>query len=333
MTCRKLASFDKYATAGLAGDWTTTSGSPTIVAAAGRSGTACLRLLSASSQLVNQTFDAQATWVVGAAVKLSVLPGSAQSIFELLDAGTLQCDLRVNLDGTLSVTRNGTNLGTSVSALSAGAFFFIELKVLISDTVGTVGVWVNGASYLSLTGQDTKNTANASANQVKIKACTTTTDVDDLYIFDGQGSTCNNVQGDSHVQATFGIANGADTGWTLVGAASKWQAVAQNPPATANYISSAAAPDSYTALYAAPVSLGPIGALQISMSAEKDDVNATTIAPIVRHAGTDNVGTSVSPTNGSYLFFSQCYDINPGTGVAWTQTDIVTDEFGVSRVT
>lgn len=162
MSLRFMESFDHHVTADLTEKWTTVTGSPTISAGNGRRSTACLRTTTQGWYLT-KTLDAQATWIVGVAFRASAaFAGTAMPIIQLLDAGTLQCDVRINSDGTISVTRNATVLGTSVFALSTSVWYYIEFKCLISDASGTYEVRVDGSNKVSGTGADTKNTANNS---------------------------------------------------------------------------------------------------------------------------------------------------------------------------
>ena len=218
MTLRFVDSFDHYVTADLTEKWTSKTGSPTISAATGRRSTASFQV-SVNNRYVRQTLDAQATWILGAAVKMTGLPGSnSTALLAVWDAGSLQCDLRVLPDGTLRITRNGTTLGTSVYALSTGVWYYIEFKVLISDTVGTAEVRVDGLSKLALTSQDTKATANATANQVSVgdsaALVTGAADFDDFYACDGAGSVNNDFLGDVRVDACWPVGNGATSGMT-----------------------------------------------------------------------------------------------------------------------
>src|SRR4051794_3960117 len=103
---RFMDGFDHYATAKITEKWTTITASPSISAGNGRRGTQSLRM--ASNTAATKTLDAQSSWVVGFAFRPSTVAAAAMPMVSFLDAGTAQCDLRLNTDFTLSVTRNGT---------------------------------------------------------------------------------------------------------------------------------------------------------------------------------------------------------------------------------
>src|SRR3546814_17566377 len=63
----------------------------------------------------------------------------------------------------------GTLLGQGSSpAIVANAWQHVEAKVVISDTVGTVEVRVEGVTVLDLSGLDTLNSADATVAQVAL---------------------------------------------------------------------------------------------------------------------------------------------------------------------
>src|SRR5687767_1615628 len=119
---------DHYATSDINAKWTNSSGA-VVSSGTGRFGGNSLRLADlASGSFLQKTLDAQASWIVGVGLLVSGFPAAPAPVIRLLDQGTQQCEVRVNPDGTLSVTRNGTALsgGTSSFALRAGTYYFIE---------------------------------------------------------------------------------------------------------------------------------------------------------------------------------------------------------------
>ena len=71
--------------------------------------------------------------------------------------------------------------------LTPNTWYYIECKVYIHDTNGTVDIQVNGISDLSLTNQDTKySTSFTGASQIQLNLNAAVDLVfDDLYIADG----------------------------------------------------------------------------------------------------------------------------------------------------
>jgi hypothetical protein len=71
-------------------------------------------------------------------------------------------------------------------------------------------------------------------------------------------------------------------------------------------------------------------AVQTNMWARKDDAATRQIAPVIRQASTDYVGTTVT-LGTTYQYYSQLYDKDP-TAAAWTAANVNSDEFGVKEI-
>lgn len=355
-----LDSFDHYVTADLAEKWTTTGsvngGSVTISSATGRRSSNSLRLSCGTS--TNATFWAQkgltpsdATAVVGFAIGVpaGMIGASGIAIASLRDVAVAQLTLRLNQDLSLSVIRGpqagGTVLGTSsAGALAAGVVAYLEWKALIHLSAGTVEVRVNGVSLagVNLTGQNTRNTATAQYTSVIvghfesiINTCNGAArdlDVDDLYVCDGSGAApWNTFLGDCRVDPRVPTAAGATTGWTPSTGAN-WQNVddaAPNDDTDYNTAASAGVTDTFV-VQDAPVVGATIYGIQHCLSMKKTDAGVCTVAPVIRHAGVDNVGAALAPGT-TYAYGLQIAATNPGTGAAWVEADFNNAEFGYRR--
>ena len=149
------------------------SGTCAVVPNVGPFGGNAMRIDPLSCYL-QKTIDNQQTLIVGFRMQTPGLPLNSAVICQLVDSlNGVQCDLRINSDGTLSVTRNGTPLtnGQSTVAVRVGAWNFIELKVKISSSIvsGDVSVQLNGAVVITVAaGQSVQSTTNATANTINI---------------------------------------------------------------------------------------------------------------------------------------------------------------------
>jgi hypothetical protein len=134
-----IESFDHYATADITTKWTSNQNG-VISSRNGRRGTSSLRWTTgAPNNCAAKILDAQSTWTLGFSFKASNIASGIIGCSRLQDGATVQCDLRVNADGTLAVTRNGTTLGTTSFALSSGVTYYIEWKILIHASSGGEG--------------------------------------------------------------------------------------------------------------------------------------------------------------------------------------------------
>ena len=336
MAARLCDSFDAYLTADLLLRWTTKFNIVTINAGTGRNSTSSLHVGSPNGQ-VTKTLDNQATWIIGVAFQTNLFTaGNGLPLLLVIDNTTTQVDLRYDSNGHLYVTRNGTTLGTSILTLTAGAYAYIELKVLINSTVGTIDLHVNGTSWLSLTGQNTQASANAYAQVIQLgtdTGNTATWDYDDLYVLDGTGSANNAFLGDTRVQALRSTGAGHSTQFALGAGTSNWEAVSEaTEDGDTTYVDSATAGqiDTYTFGALTPVS-GTIPFIQTMLVARKDDAGIRTVADVISDGITDHVGAS-NNVGTSYQQWLTIHETDPVTSAAFTLANVNARQYGVEEV-
>lgn len=201
-----IDSFDYYATSDRLMKWSTEtnlwqSGTSffTVTTSAGqRDGSSGMRLSIPNSNLVanegtlRQTL-APGTYITGGFwFRYSVAIG--RGIAGVYSNGTLQCQLVLNANHTLSIVRStnsGNVLGTSPSQLTPNKFYFIEWSIFIDSSAGQADVWVNGVPYLTINNANTREDETW-ANQFSIGLVRTdgavasaVWDYDDVYVTTG----------------------------------------------------------------------------------------------------------------------------------------------------
>lgn len=106
--------------------------------------------------------------------------------------------------GELEFYRSGsTFLGrTSGARLSNNRWSYIEIKIYIDNTAGTLDVQVDGANCLSLSGIDTQGITENFCDQIEFLNGNTgeSPKFDDLYICDGSGAVNNDFLGPCYVR-------------------------------------------------------------------------------------------------------------------------------------
>jgi hypothetical protein len=354
-----IDSFDHYATADLTEKWTATGatggGTVAIGSGNGRHSSHGLRVGqtnvgSAETFYVQKVLaPSDATVILGVAVLVpTATVGSLgrMPIAFVRDGSTTQISLNLNSDFTLTVMRGphdaGTALGTTTAPIPAGSFTYVELQVLIHPSAGTVAVRINGAAVLSLTGQNTRASGTSTWTSIGLgvfdsvinttSSTTTTIDYDDLYVLDGAGAApLNGFLGDCRIDVRFPTGAGATTGWTP-NTGANWAAVDDAAPDDdTTYTSAPAAGVTDTfVVQDAPVAGAAIYGVQHCVSAKKTDSGAATIAPVIRHGGTDYPGADQSPST-AYTVLLQIAALNPGTAAAWTEAGFNAAEFGYRR--
>ncbi len=333
MACKWIDGFESYNTTA---DATIKYGGAISTAGmsfqTGRYGGQCLQHDGGGG--VGRVLPAQQTWITGFALMFVVVPGSASyAILSFFDGGTRHTDLRFNSGtGQITATRNGTLLGTCSGTYTSGVWYYLEAKVKIDDTTGTVDVRINGSSVLALTGQDTRNGGNATSDQVILGATglggSWSVREDDWYINDLSGSAHNGFEGDSRIISLRPSGAGNYAQFTP-STGSNYQNVDEravnndtdyNASGTLNQIDSFAIDDVPTILPAPSV-------VQLNPWAKEDAAGTRSIAPLWRIGGADYVGSNDALTT-AYQAFWQVYETNPATGLPWTVADINAAEAG-----
>jgi hypothetical protein len=327
-----LDSFDHYATADLPTKYGAVS-SGTITAGAGRRAGGAVVIGNGG---ISWTLSpGNTTVVVGMAVKTGSLAQSPV-LLQVSRGGPAQLTVSYNTGGFLQLWRGNfvALLGTAVLApFVVGTTSFLELKADLHPTAGSAILRVNEAEVLNLAGINTAQTGTAGWDGLGLfGTLLVVLTIDDLYVLDGSGAVpLNTFLGDCRVDARYPTGAGATTGWTP-SAGANWAAVDDAAPnGDTDYVSagSVGLTDTYT-IQDAPVPGAVLYGVQLCASLKKSDAGTCSVAPVVRHAGTDNVGTASNPGT-AYGYAIVPYGTNPGTGAAWTEAGFNAAEFGVKR--
>jgi hypothetical protein len=344
MALRFCDSADHYVTADMLEKWNGSTGTWTISAGNGRHGSASIRQGSESAQNLSKTLDSQGTWIFGFAYKRPDFTITSQGIVaQMLDAGTVQVSLLLNVDGRLSVWRGTATAQlatTTLPVIKAGVWHYIEWKVTIHNTTGAVEVRVDGVSVCSASSQNTRASTNNSANQLRlgggsvVTGAATNLDYDDVYMCDSSGSLNNDFLGDIRVDAMLPNGEGSNSQWTCSTGSTHYQLVDESAPNDdTDYLSTAGASnrDSH-AMANLPTMTSPVikGVMQ-SISAKKDDAGSRNIKSLCKSGATTSTGTSQALPS-SYAYLTQIWETDPNTAAAWTEANLNAAEFGVENV-
>jgi hypothetical protein len=239
--------------------------------------------------------------------------------------------ITVNPSGAIEARRGGeggTLLGTSdPNALVANAWQHVETKVLFSSTVGTVEVRVEGVPVLELTGVNT----SSSDLECGIVAWTnpgdgtggiTTWYAKDLLVWDGAGSVDNDFFGSVSIYALLTDAD-ISLNWTPSTGSTGWDLLDESPPNDADYISApdpapAAAVMSLTNLPADVTSVR--GLISFVRAAKTDGGDGDLQVSLTSGANTD--AGADRPMTTAFTYWKDVSEVNPGTGVFWTPTEV-----------
>lgn len=356
--------FDHYAYADMNRKWaailtgSTNSAESGIIASQGRRSTYAFRsgkggggTSAGSCDSVLTVFPAVADFVLGFAFKwdstsagltVSDTHGSSNRIFSVGSLGAAQLWARVNLDGTISILRGtspGTVLGTSAIALNQNVYRYLEFKIAISNSAGTVELRIDELPAIGpLTSQDTLHTSST-INDLYLGPCVGDGNpshfyYDDLYFLDSSGSTSNDFLGDMRGDVMLPNAVGNSSQWTRSTGSDQWATIDEASfNGDTDYNSTATVDNKDTLNFpAAPVPDTNYKFIQLNMMTRKDDAGSATIKGILRESGTDYESAALTPST-SYLDLRAIWDRRPSDNAEISDTDLDDFEFGYKKVT
>ena len=205
----------------LVSQWSACNGS--LTTSNPRTGTYCLRF--AQNDFARIAYGAAKTTVISCfAYRTDSVPaGDMLQFWRFKDAANSpQVTIGTTSTGAIRAMRgdwDGTLLGTSADlVIGAGAYYFIESKVTINGSTGSVEVRVNGVTVLNLSGINTQATGLATTSQWDIghrsAGSSQFFNVDDFFLLDDTGTYLNDFIGDHAVVEDVVDADGAFADWT-----------------------------------------------------------------------------------------------------------------------
>lgn len=316
-------------------EWAATAWSAVAV---GRDGTANSAGTMSTNAVKTIALSSSAAIAVAAtAWRPATLPSSMAMILAFnSDLTTTQLCIVVNTSGFIELRRStitGTLLGTSSghSPIQAGDWHHYGMKGNLHTSTGSVTVWLDGLSVLSLTGQVTSSVIG-NVTHIRISGpVTTTANWDDMYVCDTVDATAtqkqanNDFLGDLRVATLLPTAAGDTTAWTPSTGAN-WDAVNENPPNTTDFVSSVATATGTRDLYNLSDLTGTITAvygIRVGLYATKSDAGAALIKPVFKESGgTVTAQTSQAPANGTWGAIYGSMVFANAAGTVWTAANV-----------
>jgi len=331
--------FDHYAKADLLKRWTSNSNLSMDVGSAfarGPSGQG-ISIPNTGQPPPKKSFGNNYTaGLLGFAFQGSGASFASRTLCQIWDGTTEQCSIKTNASSVLVVTQGSTVKATGTTVLSASTWYYVEFKFTIHQSTGIAQVKLNGAAEIASTGSlDLTGTANNYFNGIGLSennAGITFFYVDDIYLLDTTTGDNTDFLGPVRCVALAPAAPGTTTAWTPNGG-TNYGAVSEayqdgdtsfNQSSTANQIDTFVMQD-------LPADAGSVYAVQSIITARQDAGAARTIAPVLRPAATDRVGTTVALST-TYQMLTQVYDLNPEDTAAWATTDVASLELGYKLI-
>ena len=277
---------------------------------------------------------------------LPTLSTTRPLLFQFSDATNAgQVSLCLETTGILTVKRGGTwgstTLGaSSVPVITAGAWNHVEMKVLFSQSGGTVEVRINGVQKISLTGQDTCATSNVECSQIMF----TTKDsngtnnginfcIKDLLIWNDSGSLNNDFMGDCQIVSL--LPDGDDSlNWTPSTGTTGYDLINETTPDDTDYIAADSTPpaaSTFTLTDLEPEVVTVKGLMTFVRAFKTDGGTANLQVSMV--SGVDEDAGSDRPITVTATTWSDISETDPATAAAWTPLSVNAAKLKIDRTT
>jgi hypothetical protein len=304
------------------------------IQAGGRNGTTCMDIPHAAHKVL----DDQTTWIVGFALYYHTNGiASFMSFWDNLSQYQLSIStlgggfLRVSYGAGIPI------IGDTSAPLLFDQWQYVEVKIVIDDTVGSIDIRFDELNVFSASGIDTDVTDVGSVCEIVFPDITNNDFIDDVYICDGNGTMNNDFLGDCHIEAILpnGVGTPATAEWLNSDddTASLYTMVNDNPVDwRRNYNLGAALP--VKDVWSFPnivVESSSILGIQVNTLARVEDYDhAVSIHNICRSGGIDYISVSYIVRD-DYLYFSSIWERNPDGPTDWLTVDFNLAEFGYVR--
>ena len=339
MTTKWADGFEDTAAADLATDYSLV-GVPTLVTGrrVGTTAVACNPGVS-----VRRTIGGtEATIFQSAAVNFqsfNATPSAGRHFMRFIEGTTVHLSLFALDNGAIAVYRGDfvTLLGTSAAFFALSNWKWLQVKAVISDTVGSVEIRdASGVVILALSAIDTRNAGSGYCDTVSLGSTGGTAGnaayFDDWHVWDGTGTICNTWTNDTRIDHRLPTGPGNSAQFTSSSGAN-WSAVDEVTFNTTDYVESATAGQKDTYAFG-DITHSPPSIFSVVMTAvgQKDDAGARALKLVARSGGADYAGAATTLNQGSYTRAVDVREVDPATGAAWTQTGYNAAEIGFENV-
>lgn len=276
------------------------------------------------------------TLIMGGAFKPSSW-GATNPLINFLEGGTTH--VTITLDASLHVvaTRNGTVLATSTNAFPATAnvWHYIEVKVVIHDTAGSVIVKVDGTEWLNVSGVDTRNAGTTGAiSEIDLyRVNANQTFWDDAYVADTTGpAPYNDFLGDVKVHTELPSGNGDSSDWigSDGNSVDNYQLVDEASSSSTDYVASATvgAQDLYQ-MGTAPAGVTVLAVQEWVYAAKSDAGTPPNLAIVEKNGATTRVDANLPALSTSYQPLAGTVRTTAPDGSALDVTKVNNTQVGV----
>lgn len=339
MALLKLEGFDHVGSSQLARKWTYVGGGVTTLGRFSGNGWLFNNVGTTGAYISQDLVTTNNTFIFGGAISASYGDATNPIIILQDEDSMTQVDVRITSSGAIQITRNGTVIGTSASAVFVFGFWnYLEFKVVIDDAIGSFTVKLNGLTILSSSGVDTRAVTGTLVKKLRLQPFSFASSgnynvkFDDIYFLDGSGTFNNDFLGECRIQTNFPNADGSVNDFTPKTGSINHNQVSDNPSDDDTTYTVGANPNELDLFDVTDFSFtGNIFAVAVNSTMRKDDVGSRTVASVVKTSGTVYEGPEVAALS-DYKIAQAIFPRNPNTSAAWTLPQINATEFGLKII-
>jgi len=265
-------------------------------------------------------------------VAMGGVAASHQPHFGWLYGNTYQCAIYVAATGSIMVyTKNdGSLLGQSAVGVIKTQWQYWELKIVCHATEGSVVIRIDGVEVLNLTDIDTQTAGAGGVTKLhwsNMVDTSGTSYLDDIIVYDDEGSTFNNFQGDLAIVG-HPPEEDVDQEWNST-EVNHFEAVnVSGANYDADQIDSSAEGDKDSFRITPDVTYPSVMGLEVAAYGLNDAGGIVKITPFVRIEDTVYYGAQQTMSAGDPDKTSYVWEKNPATGTLWSRSVITAADFG-----
>lgn len=250
-----------------------------------------------------------------------------ETFWQFFDSGTEQVRLVHRSNGSIQVVRQSDVLATSATGLfSINTNYELEFRVVISNGAGAIAVNRNGSQIICVpSGIDTQVSGSPSINEWSVGSAVLDTFIDDA-VLDRSGTYL----GTGEVETLMPNGDGDVTQLTPSTLAANYSLVDEKPhDGDTSYVESTGSnqTDVYT-FENISLSGTPLGVM-LSVAA-RHTVGSPTCKLVCRIDGDNYESSTIFSSASTYRqHFNHAWPMNPATGLAWTEDEINSAQWGV----
>lgn len=259
---------------------------------------------------------------------------NAPLLYALSSLGAEHMSLRITSGNKLAFYRGGTLLDSSTSTFSVDTWYYVEVKMTVSDSISTDDciLKVNEVEEINLSATtDTNNLTYTAFNSLSFYG-TTTTYIDDVYICDDTGSVNNSFLGDCVVTCLRPNGNGNSSDWdgSDGNQVNNYELVDESYPDDTDYIEAQNTTESDLFTYGdLATGVADIKGVQVVTAIQKTSPGARFFKHQCRSGGTTYTNSDERSVTEDMLMQSNMYETDPDTATAWTKAGVDGVEFGI----